>query len=220
MEQWKQIESINYAISNHGSVYSNVSQRFLKPYPNRQGYLVVDLRRGNQRYMISVHRLVALSFIQNPGNKPEVNHDDGNKQNNYYKNLLWATKRENIQHAYDTGLNPNGSGKPNAKLHETDILSIRELMLIGVSNQIIANMYRVSSGTISALRLGHTWKHIFGDALLRSGPNPIKKLQPEDIPVIREMFLKGLRDCDIGAVYNVARGTINQIRQGKTWINY
>ena len=54
-----------------------------------------------------VHRLVAESFIPNPENKPQINHIDGNKQNNNIYNLEWVSNRENMQHAFSTGLMAN-----------------------------------------------------------------------------------------------------------------
>ncbi|WP_044639697.1 HNH endonuclease [Risungbinella massiliensis] len=71
----------------------------------------VELWKDNKRKRIPVHRLVALHFIPNPANKPQVNHIDGDPSNNYYKNLEWVTNSENVKHAHANGLN-KGIGKP------------------------------------------------------------------------------------------------------------
>ena len=69
------------------------------------GYLQVALQKHKKRKDEKIHRLVAEAFIPNPENKPQVNHLDGNKLNNYYKNLEWCTNGENQIHSYV--LNPN-----------------------------------------------------------------------------------------------------------------
>lgn len=74
------------------------------------GYKVVDLRKRDSRgqlnsgRVISLHRLIAMTFIPNPLNLPEVNHIDGNKINNSVDNLEWCTNLENVRHAIRTGL--------------------------------------------------------------------------------------------------------------------
>lgn len=67
-------------------------------------YKQVSLWKNNKGTSLYVHRLVAEAFIPNPSNKPEVNHIDGNRQNNHVSNLEWVTSKENSQHAINTGL--------------------------------------------------------------------------------------------------------------------
>ena len=110
-EIWKAVADSNgiYHISDHGQVKSLKygKERILKPSlvgrPGNQ-YLAVDLVIKDKRKMHKIHRLVAMAFIPNPENKPQVNHKDGNKLNNHIDNLEWATAKENQQHAWDTGL--------------------------------------------------------------------------------------------------------------------
>lgn len=219
-ETWKRFKNTTYSVSSTGCVYNEYSGKILKPFPNNNGYLTVDLFHNTVRERVLVHRLVAIAFIPNPENKPFVNHIDGNKQNNCVENLEWCTPSENSIHAIETNLSAKGSGKTLAKLTEADVLEIQEAFEQGVKDYVLAEKYGVTSGVISSIRLGKTWKHVSGKVFEPSGPNPVKKLTGEDIPQIRQYFKDGLNDAEIGRKYNVARGTINQIRQGKTWVNY
>ena len=107
-EQWKAIADSNgeYHISDHGRVksYKRGKERILKPSSNLQGYLHLGARIKGKRKAYRIHRLVADAFLQNPGNKPQVNHKDGNKANNNVSNLEWMTNQENQQHAWEYGL--------------------------------------------------------------------------------------------------------------------
>ena len=71
---------------------------------DNRGYLNIRLSKNNIRKTYSVHRLVAEAFISNLEAKGEVNHIDGNKQNNNINNLEWVTSSENQLHAYKNGL--------------------------------------------------------------------------------------------------------------------
>lgn len=116
LEIWKDIEGYSgqYQISNKGNVKSfkrNQKGVNLKPQISGQGYLAVSLLTEGKAKWHKVHRLVALAFLENPENKQEVNHLDGDKTNNCVENLVWANRSENTKHAYDAGLNP-GTAKP------------------------------------------------------------------------------------------------------------
>jgi len=95
-----------YQVSECGKVYSNWHSKTIemKQLITNKGYLKVNLYNNGIIKTYVVHRLVAMKFILNPQNKPQVNHIDGNKQNNNVSNLEWATAKENTKHAYDTGL--------------------------------------------------------------------------------------------------------------------
>lgn len=103
---WKPVKDYGdrYLISTEGQVYSNVSKKLLKPQKNEKGYLAVELRCNNKRKVKKIHRLVAEAFLENPFSKTEINHKDGNKQNNAVENLEWSTRSENLKHAYSSGL--------------------------------------------------------------------------------------------------------------------
>lgn len=122
-EIWKPIKNYEgrYEISNYGRIKSFPTQRrttiiILKNKLTKDGYYETTLYSEEKPKSIRNHRLVAEAFIQNIENKPQVNHKDGNKLNNYVGNLEWVTNQENITHSIEIGLqNPIGHNNPNAK---------------------------------------------------------------------------------------------------------
>ena len=103
-EEWRDVKGYRglYQVSNFGRVNSLVSNSMMTPSVGRQGYLVVNLYKNGTRKMHGVHRIVAGAFLPNPDDKPQVNHKDGNKQNNNVNNLEWCTKSWNALHSlYD-----------------------------------------------------------------------------------------------------------------------
>ena len=154
--------------------YSVRKERTYKPYYNRgkqrndsaerkkkygQGYACVTIR--DKTY--SCHRLVALAWLPNPESKPQVNHKNGIRDDNRASNLEWVTNLENRQHA-DKYLHrdmPRGSRSGMAKLNESDVAEIKQLIS---SQQFygkdIAKMYGVSPSNITSIKTGGTWTHV------------------------------------------------------------
>jgi hypothetical protein len=142
-EIWKNITGYEgyYQVSNYGYIKSLerkdrlgriVKEKIRKSCKNNPGYLFVPLSKNGKVKNGSIHRLVALAFIPNPKNKPEVNHKNGIKTDNRVENLEWNTPKENIEHSYLAGLQPDKKGEKaaNSELTEFQVLAIRRLYKI------------------------------------------------------------------------------------------
>lgn len=130
-EIWKDIKNYEgcYQVSNLGRVrslnYKQTKQlKELSYRVNYKGYVDVHLSKNGKSKRVVVHRLVAQTFIPNPNALPQINHIDGNKQNNNTTNLEWCNNSENQKHAYKKGLHLKkiGVNHPNhKKLNQYDL---------------------------------------------------------------------------------------------------
>jgi len=93
----------NYMVTDDGKVFSKRSNQYLNPF-ERNGYLRVTLCNHQNRKTKPIHRIVAITYIQNPNNLSEVNHIDGDKHNNKIENLEWVSRQENVNHRMKNGL--------------------------------------------------------------------------------------------------------------------
>ena len=172
-DYWRNIKGVrkDYYVSSIGEVMSMCSGRpfIMKSSPLPTGYMRVTLRDNDGKAVsFFVHRLVAIAWVLNPDNKPEVNHYNGNKEDNTSENLEWVTPKENIAHARKAGLIVpiKGSAHWNSKLNEGKVKEIKKILRKKKSGEIkitqnqIADMFGTTRGTIEGISSGLVWKHV------------------------------------------------------------
>lgn len=154
----------NYYAIEDGNIYSEYSKKMLSKQLDKDGYEKVCLVSKDGRHRYSVHRLILETF--NPVENMlelQVNHIDGNKRNNSLKNLEWATCKENIKHACDTGLRHNQTGENNnaTKLTEDNVKEIIKLLLEKkLTQKEIGKIYNVSEDVVGAIKNKRNWTHL------------------------------------------------------------
>ena len=165
-EIWVQIENSYYYVSNYGrikSTYQN-TEKILKCSVSKRGYPVFHMRINGKSYLKTIHRFVAKYFVANPKNKPQVNHIDGNKQNNYYRNLEWVTSKENILHAREHGLRTSDGQKKTAQYDLNGNLikifnsSVEASKITGISRGSICSVCRQIPKYKTAG--GYIWRYV------------------------------------------------------------
>ena len=147
-------EIAGYLITKEGFIFKKLMYGKLKPcnlFEDKNKYLRVNITICGKSYSKGVHRLVAETFIPNLDNKPQVNHIDGNKQNNRVENLEWCTNQENRDHAVKN------------KMHKHCIYEFyknEKLILIGGSKEAKEKL---------GINVKHIWDCIVGNQKTLSG---------------------------------------------------
>lgn len=178
--EWKKIEGYSYSVSNMGQVRNDEPDGhairidgILSLTQKQNGYYQVQLYQNRKQKYFLVHCLVAMAFILNPKQKPEVNHKNLDKADNRVENLEWVTSKENHDHARKNGVRFGCFQKNHkfgsrlgiehnmAKLNENQVLEIRRLYNTNnYTQRKLANFFEISFQQISCIVNNKTWKHI------------------------------------------------------------
>lgn len=169
-DRWGQFRDWPYMISHFGKVKRTTRSsgtqpgKILKQNLDPGGYPYVTFSKNNKTKVFYVHKLVAEIFIGPCPEGKQVNHIDGSKQNNYYKNLEYVTPKQNIRHAIRLGLSNNkGERNGQAELTEKDVKEIRKKYKTGQYTQKqLANLYGMSAGHISDIIRCVKWRDLNG----------------------------------------------------------
>ncbi|MEX0416814.1 NUMOD4 domain-containing protein [Bacillus sp. C30] len=179
-EHWKDMIGYegDYKVSNSGDVFSVKSDKIMKPFQTKSGYLIVNLLKNKKRKNYRVHRLVAIHFLTNTDNKTDVNHINGNKKDNHIENLEWCTHSENIRHSWDMGLREKSrevSRKTVSKAHLANRKKVAQYSLEGELVNVfdsVTDAYKhlnknIKNGTIAACckgesktAYGYRWEYV------------------------------------------------------------
>lgn len=174
MEIWKPIPGYSlYEASNMGYIKTHNWKnkgvtRIMKPALDGSGYLRTMLLSDKGKFdTIKVHRIIALTFIDNPENKPQINHMNCIKTDNRVENLEWVTVSENHKHAYKQNRRSmRGECNSCATLTDAQVIEIRAAYKYGkkgkdgITKKEIAEKYNTSFNVIKQLVQGRTWKHL------------------------------------------------------------
>jgi hypothetical protein len=153
------VKSFNKKIK-HMSGYRLIKEKFIKPHLGKNGYYAIDLKNNTKREKYTIHRLIAIHFILNLENKPQVNHINGIKTDNSIENLEWVTNLENAKHAYKTGLIKLGERSNLSKLTDKQVLEIKERLKNKESHELIAKSYNVHRTSISKINQNKTRQYL------------------------------------------------------------
>ena len=219
-EEFAETDSIGFpglAVSKQGHVWSFKKNRLLPGLKSDRGYMRLYIKNKYGAFVcIPIHRLVAMRFIPNPENKPQVNHIDGNKENNCVENLEWASNLENAHHAMAHGL------MPHWKLEEDTVHQIcREFCLGHLTLHEIAEKYNAPYASVVAIKCRRNWTHISKHYPFKAAFERKDELEPETVHKIckdlEDMRPLHFRCAIIAKKYGVSRDTIQKIVCGKNW---
>lgn len=192
-------------VTENGFVYYRKTNQQIAVQYTQEKYLQCRIGTYKNYTGYKVHRLVANAFVPNPENKPQVNHLDGNKENNHYKNLMWATNRENVIHAFETGL-------ASRKLTRDAAKQLRSMYPEFTMEQLAERFSIPSSHVCRILQNKVYYDNTYTPPTGRhkGASNYLAKLTMDQAREIRKLY-PSLSAIKLGKMYGVAHSQIRNI---------
>lgn len=157
---WKRISDYGgrYEVSSLGRVRRE--NHYMSAWKNNKGYCCLTITYEGKSYHPTVHRLVAKAFIPNDLNYKQINHIDGNKENNEVTNLEWCDQRHNYDEGMKQFLYSHNEDHFFAKLKNTDVFMIYKLFQLGFTRATIAKIYSLNPSSIQAIESGISYREL------------------------------------------------------------
>ena len=212
-----------YHVSTEGKVFSLKSFKYLTHQKTDDDYWFISINKDGRARKCYIHRLVALAYIPNPENKPEVNHKDGNKKNNSVENLEWVTAKENTAHAMKLGTKwyygPKGMENGRSVFTDDQIREACKLLEEGKKTpKEISKITGVSKMCIYHIRFHNAWSHISKDYnISKKFYSSANNFNP-NTPKIIELLKEGKSTREIRKILHMGEGKNKY--EGYTLISY
>lgn len=206
-EIWKSCVGLEstYIASNLGNIRhvnssNNRKVYYAKSLPNKKGMPsgIVTVRVNGKPRTLSIHILIAKTFLPNPNNYPEVNHIDGNRTHNWVSNLEWCTGSYNMYHAYKTGLR-----EYPRQLTEEQLTQLHAGLEAGLDQHAMARALNIDASSISNIVTQNTYKTINLDFSKFSKSYYTNKAREQLTDIIAK-HNSGISSDKLGKEYNVS----------------
>lgn len=210
----------NYGATKSGKIYRLDTQRRMTPCVTNAGYYVVRVCHNNKAENAHIHWMMADCWLHNddPENKTQVNHIDGNKLNYSLDNVEWVTHSQNQRHALEAGLKQRGEDLYNAQLTRDQVHLVCQRLADGWRVSDVADLFNVSRDIIGKIKAGDSYPDI--RVLYNINHEYKNHLSEATVRWICERINEGLGDVPISKLSNNKSVNVYEVKRIRNKIRY
>jgi hypothetical protein len=203
-------------VNSLGIIRNKYNLKVLKPYTDKDGYYRLKYWCKTKKKIIGIycHRAVALAFIVNPFNKPQVNHIDSDRKNNHVFNLEWVTAKENSEHCRASGRTLKGENSPVNVYPVGVIHEVCRLLESGFPVTKIAVELNVDKNLAVKIKARETWVDVSSQYQI---PLPKPQITEDVVITICKMLEEGRTAKEVEKSLSLGRGVASHIKLRKTF---